>query len=48
MLHLVAEIKTYLHDKSLQRNSFIVVSVVVVELEVVMEYQGGLHIERHF
>ena len=38
---------SYLHDESFQRNSFEIISVFVIELEIVMEYEGGLHIHRH-
>ena len=36
-----------LHHKSFQGNSFKVVRVLVVELEVVVEDEGGLHVQRH-
>ena len=36
-----------LHHKSFQGHSFKVVRVLVVELEVVVEDEGGLHVQRH-
>ena len=36
-----------LHHKSFQGHSFKVVRILVVELEVVMEDKGGLHVQRH-
>jgi hypothetical protein len=38
---------TYLHDEAFERDSLKVVRVLVVELEVVVEDEGGLHVDRH-
>ena len=38
----------YLHDKSLQTDSVVVVRVVTVKFEVVVEDQTVLHVTWHF
>ena len=43
----VRDFNTYLHDESFQGDPFVVVGVIVVELEVVVEDEGGLHVEGH-
>lgn len=37
----------YLHDEALQANSLECIGIIVVELEVVMENETGLHVGRH-
>ena len=40
-------LSTYLHDESFERDPLIVISVIVVEFEVIMKYQCRLHIKGH-
>ena len=37
----------YLHDEALQADSFECVGIIVVEFQVVMENETGLHVGRH-
>ena len=42
------EATSYLHDKSLEADSFKVVGVFAIEFEVVVENEAVLHVTRHF
>ena len=41
------ELLIYLHDEALQADSFECVGIIVVEFQVVMENETGLHVGRH-
>ena len=48
LTQLLMTMTSYLHDKSLEADSFKVVGVFAIEFEVVVENEAVLHVTRHF